>query len=1241
MRRISLTGGILLSIVLAANAFITEYPDTLWIPVIFYDYWVDDSGTNPDFQSVTSAQRINGMVATTLDTQKKPVPTTIACPSPDPGYPRACHLSEWFRVSGQAGSDASCLFQCDSITNPRVQRWYWTTAAGGPLTSYQGRVGEYIGPNYNATYNMRNIIIYDSLPFYHLGITNPNNLGVYEYTNSNFFLLDGKGFGTQPQSTATTGHNFGFVMEMHTTFRHRPGITFNFVGDDDVWAFVNNQLVMDIGGRHVAIADSFNLDNVSGLQLDSSYTFDFFYAERFTTRSSIRITTNIITAQPSKLTLSVTSDTICAGDTTSIIGTVIDQFGRSMQKQADSIVWTIDPATYRPGDSILVPQGATTVVTGTMAWRGFYVIATFKTLTDTAFIYVKACTPARVDIELQNITALTEAQVLAAVKLNDSTPRITVTLDSTLTRMYVYAVLRDVYNNFVDLARAATWSSEHNDSATVTGTAGKLYEGLIVRDSLARTGRTEIYASTTNLQPDTALVILRTDRIIALRLVDIRQPNVALDTIKMNTDQSMTIQVQGQWSTAPTVWVNVTGMWSMDPANLLKSVIPLPTTETGLWQYDPINSGRAILTVVNGTATVSVPVIITDAPPSRLVLTLVNHPDSCYAGVPIKIAASIFNNDGLVQGQWDGTSVYSDILDNTLRTFLPWLTVNNRTTPDSLNKPLPERFLNGNDTILLVLYYAPLSDDSLHQIRLALSGSPYGTLNAETIRFKLKPGPIDSIQIEDNTETHLVDTIRLESPNGSIGLFVKGFDKYGNRIVFGKTGGDSLGSVIWRADSTLHPTLDSIGPNITYVTNKVVYPETGRMWTILVVNGDTLKDFVPIVITAPKTSVTRAVTRDLNGNGFIDRIEVNFNKTVTLTSGDISIFNMVYPVTRDATTSGKPTTATAITKRGDSSYAIDFIELKNPAFPQSAWTPDLQILTNNRELSTGKTRASDGCPPVVWKVVKYVSRNNKNMEDTVVVDFSEAILASNGSSFDITQQPVLTFNVWQRKPDSTFVLLPDMLQNITAFLSPRVRDSSVCFLMSNGNDLYNKHWLNIKTTPPPSPVLRDKAVGNIPDSMNQKVNVLVKNGEPTLIVIPNPSRGTFQRVTGGVIQDIHNDAYRTWVINDRAGTVISIGNLRIPNGYSLDNPATWPKGYIKIYDVVGNTVNSLMVSNWLNGARVDTSSSATVDRYWNGANSKGMMAASNVYRVVAYIDFPASEKDLHDKRLIVKVGILR
>jgi hypothetical protein len=36
-----------------------------------------------------------------------------------------------------------------------------------------------------------------------------------------------------------------------------------------------------------------------------------------------------------------------------------------------------------------------------------------------------------------------------------------------------------------------------------------------------------------------------------------------------------------------------------------------------------------------------------------------------------------------------------------------------------------------------------------------------------------------------------------------------------------------------------------------------------------------------------------------------------------------------------------------------------------------------------------------------------------------------------------------------------------------------------------------------------------------------------------------------------------------------------------------------------------------------------------------------MMVAPNVYRVVAYVDFPASEKDLRDKRLVIKVGITR
>jgi fibro-slime domain-containing protein len=504
---------VLLSLTSLAPGAPFDYPDTLWVPVIFYDYWVDNNGTNPDFESANaSSGAFTGMVATTLDQQKKPVPTALACPGNPPSPPSACHLSEWFRVSGIGGSDASCLFECDSVTNPRMRRWFWTTSTGGPLQNYQGRVGEFIGPNHDSTYNMRNIVIYDSLPFRHLGRTNPNLLGVYEYESTSFFLLDSRGYGIQP---AGSGHNFGFAMEMHTTFRYRSGLTFNFRGDDDVWAFVNNQLVMDLGGRHVPVTGSFNLDNIAGLDLDSSYAFDFFYAERHTTSSTIRITTNIITSQPGNLKLTVTSDTICAGETTTIKGTVKDQFGSDMQEQADSIVWTIDPTTRRPGDTVFIPRGDSTIVTGTVVWRAFNVIASFKSLTASAVIYVKACTPAKVNIIQQSATPLTEAQLLAALNHWEMTPRLTVYFDSAASKMYLYAVLRDLFGNFIQLAGNVSWESLNPDTGTVLSAPGKRYEGILERAPGAIHGSAKIVASAAGLQSDTVLVVLRQSTMLA------------------------------------------------------------------------------------------------------------------------------------------------------------------------------------------------------------------------------------------------------------------------------------------------------------------------------------------------------------------------------------------------------------------------------------------------------------------------------------------------------------------------------------------------------------------------------------------------------------------------------------------------------------------------------------------------------------------------------------------------------
>jgi fibro-slime domain-containing protein len=108
-----------------------------------------------------------------------------------------------------------------------------------------------------------------------------------------FFPIDDQMLGNPGGSP---DHNFHFTFELHTEFEFDADGQqfFRFVGDDDVWVFVDGRLVVDLGGVHSAQEQFLDFERL-GLVDGETYDLDFFFAERHRTQSNFRIVTNLKT----------------------------------------------------------------------------------------------------------------------------------------------------------------------------------------------------------------------------------------------------------------------------------------------------------------------------------------------------------------------------------------------------------------------------------------------------------------------------------------------------------------------------------------------------------------------------------------------------------------------------------------------------------------------------------------------------------------------------------------------------------------------------------------------------------------------------------------------------------------------------------------------------------------------------------------------------------------------------------
>ena len=835
------------------------------------------------------------------------------------------------------------------------------------------------------------------------------------------------------------------------------------------------------------------------------------------------------------------------------------------------------------------------------------------------------------------------------VNRNRANPLDTARITDNTTTAVVYAILRDSIGNFVAYSTATTWGVVNNDTIiavrngnTVTG------QGVISRN--IRDGVARVFAVDVSGLRDTAAVRLLPYYFTELRIVV--NGNTSVTDLTMNTNQDTTLTVQGLRSDS-LIWVDLEARWE-NSSNL--AIDPTAPGWDHDWTFSPRDTGTGWIRVTLENDTVTKPdtlaVVFTPGPPTEVSIEIITPPEKRIAGEPIEVVVTIHNEDGLVPGTYcfdgkDGsTVVYTDTLGTGGRPR-PFVLIGNDTL--WLAEEGAQCFTSGRDTITTVLFYAT---DSLHRISVEL-----GDLRARTMPFVLHPGPLDSLVLEDPSGKPIGDTIALSYPKDHITMIAVGYDKYGNKI--GPIESD------WSTDSTLH----SIDP--AKRTSKVIYQASdvkdNEAGTITAVPSDStnpkIKADVFVKIIGPLIQLVYSKTRDANGNGYLDQIELHFSKPVDIPEGYMFEDILIKHGANDVFTVDSVIGAGS----GPDSVWVLAIHEKPTNEPQTAWTPEVSFgkdLTLTID-SAEKDTAIDGAGPVIWKVTKEIKDPENVAKDKITITFSEPVQRATGEGQSLTtQDPVrMIFYVWELVPGANgkneFHLLDSMLIGIDAMQSVSSNLKEVTFLTTDSSDLAPYHYISIRmlydstTGDTTGAYITDKPDNsntqpNLPEVTNQRVRVIVTGPAPKLIIAPNPTRPTEQYVPAGKLEAKNYPQAWRWVSQENRGammqfTIVLPEDIDTIKGGTVDPTKLKIRCIEKIYDFVGNPVNSAVNEDLAKSFTLDElgrlGSRQKISLYWNGFSKSGRPAAPGIYKVVVYIEYKDSRFKKHNTRHSSVLGV--
>jgi fibro-slime domain-containing protein len=1198
---------------LAQTVIVEELPDSIKIPVTFFDFHSDKS--NPEFECDHMSGIHENMADSTLPEDKIP------------RLGRSPYLNHYFKY------------------------WYvpWDSEDGGKgdfsIPSYTST-----GSEFNATvvFNgsipadhdtaFKNIVIEDSLTFRLID----RQRGIYRFEDSTFFPLDDRGFGNEGRS-----HNYSFTMKLHTEFSYRSGLQFIFRGDDDVWTYVNNRLALDLGGIHNAVQGTIDSDDLRrmGLTLNNKYSLDFYYAERHTNHSRIMIETNMI--QPVlQISLSVEPDIVVEAGTVVTLKSDVKADSISKSEYSDKTKWKIISSKHHNINDFQSDSGAnvkfnTRFPYDTIRILGSVFIDGAGVISDTITIITTTGPPHHISIEpVPLVVGESDWNLIFYPNPIDTL----VFFDNTRS-IDAYAVVRDRNDFFVRMASAelTEWRALKDSVISVTGEERRKYHGIFERFSTKSKGEDLAVAEEGDLIPDSVLVIIKDFYPVRLRLVEKGHSviNDYLTKIEIETDSSQEYEVYALISTAvdsdgkclrdengkslcddPANWIKISVNWDLS-SPLDQGISPPEPEYSERWTFNPIKPGEGTLKLKNTkderTEELVLPVTVILSPVSEVTIDLITPVWERIAGHPLKAVVRIKNRDGLIPGTYcfpdsvnfkNSKAVYQDLLPKGGDKHPdPIITVDGVT--DKLNTENKDQykynqcFFDGIDTVEFVLYYAPYPDDSLHQISVILNG-----IKASTDKFRLLADELETLVLTHDIQgkNPITDTIHL-SQGGSKVAYSHGYDKYGNY-----RGPEES---IWNTNGELPPTdpQNNKGRFHTIFHSNPVEPIRGDLCASVTdsVKDKTVSACASIFMDGQDASIMKAITRDINGNGYLDRIDVIFSKNIKIPENSVNNFSVTFGV-------HKLEVMRISALEGDSVYSL-YLKEEITKTPQTDWQPFLTI-SGIEGATDEKKLVDDGAAPVVWTVTKNMPTTSRT-DDIVTIVLSEKI-----EGFNIENKPDMVFWVYFKNSSG------DMLK-VNLFEGARIieydNQKTIKIRMTNGEDIDNSNWVNIR--------YENKLVwdvyNNLPDSMNQKVQVFVEPVNPQAHVAPNPFQPNPNIGSGKIILRHDNDAF----FRSKSGGVVIVVTLPLP----LDGSKVYVT--LKIYDLAGNLVNysdKADVMDDLQKQNYDITklqaSQFTLKFLWSGTSKNGMKLAPGVYKAIITVDY-TNNSLYKDARIVKMVGV--